>query len=35
MDHAMRLSRAFALIDGVLQKDHGAINIVAKAISNV
>ena len=29
------LQGAFVLIEGVLQKDHGAINVVAKAISSV
>jgi DNA polymerase III alpha subunit len=29
------LHGAFVLIEGVLQKDHGAINVVAKAISSV
>ncbi len=29
------LQGAFVLIDGVLQKDHGAINIVAKIINGV
>jgi error-prone DNA polymerase len=29
------LQGAFVLIDGVLQKDHGAINVVARQISNM
>ena len=29
------LQGAFVLIDGILQKDHGALNVVAKTISSV
>jgi error-prone DNA polymerase len=29
------LQGAFVLIEGILQKDHGAINVVAKAISSI
>lgn len=29
------LQGAFVLIEGVAQKDHGAINVVAKAISGL